>query len=93
MTVGLHHFADDMPDEPCNKSYDHLNDHNDEPQDAHHQVEYHLLISERIAEKHSSLSSTQGQNFTPGRKIHVKAVRVFISNKYKTFVSNDFFPG
>ena len=69
MTVGLHHFADDMPDEPCNKSYDHLNDHNDEPQDTHHQVKYHLLISERIAEKHSSIPfPSTGSEFHPGTK-------------------------
>ena len=38
----LNYSSDYCPDEPCDKGNDDLNNHDNEPQNAHHQVKDHL---------------------------------------------------
>ena len=42
--VRLHHLPDNVPDRPCDKGNDYLDNADNEPQNAHHQVEDQLQI-------------------------------------------------
>ena len=42
--VRLHHLPDNMPDQVCDKGNDQLNNGDNKPQNAHHQVEDQLQM-------------------------------------------------